>query len=358
MAFHHGPKWTPQDLDAAALTGNEGAEVDMERVLVEDEGARLLEREVQGDQEGQEAPGPSRREEAIEVIKLLTSGGLAGAISKTATAPLARLTILYQVKGLSAQTMQGSPASGSVLRALREMAAREGLSSLWRGNGVTIVHRLPYSAANFWVYEQVNEQWKHIIPAQGTLAAADVTRRFVAGGIAGLTACTLAYPLDLVRTRLAAQVGAPVYSGIGATLAAIVREGGARGLYRGLGATLAQTLRSAWLGGGAPGSRGEVPSVPATLACGSLAGLVSSTATFPLDLVRRRLQLQGAHGAADVYASYAGVFRSIAAREGLRGFYAGILPEYYKVVPGVAIAFCSYELMKRTLGVQTNATQR
>lgn len=97
MAFHHGPKWTPQDLDAAALTGNEGAEVDMERVLVEDEGARLLEREAQGDQEGQEAPGPSRREEAIEVIKLLTSGGLAGAISKTATAPLARLTILYQV---------------------------------------------------------------------------------------------------------------------------------------------------------------------------------------------------------------------------------------------------------------------
>ena len=45
-------------------------------------------------------------------------------------------------------------------------------------------------------------------------------------------------------------------------------------------------------------------------------------------------------------------------REGLKGLYAGILPEYYKVVPGVAIAFCTYELMKKVLEVQTNATQR
>ena len=37
--------------------------------------------------------------------------------------------------------------------------------------------------------------------------------------------------------------------------------------------------------------------VAASLVCGSLAGLVSSTLTFPLDLVRRRLQLEGQAGA-------------------------------------------------------------
>lgn len=260
-----------------------------------------------------------------------------------------------------------------MLRALRELAAREGLKSLWRGNGVTIVHRLPYSAANFWVYEAVNEQWKRVIPARGSFAATDVTRRFVAGGIAGLTACSLAYPLDLVRTRLAAQVGgAGAYRGIADTLRCIVREEGPRGLYRGLGATLAQvapslainyaayeTMRSAWVRGAAAGDGPEgIPSVPATLACGSAAGLISSTATFPLDLVRRRLQLQGSHVSREVYTSYGAVFRSVWRQEGWRGFYAGILPEYYKVIPGVAIAFCSYEFLKRAMGVQTNATQR
>lgn len=35
--------------------------------------------------------------EFLESIRLLAAGGIAGAVSKTATAPLARLTILYQV---------------------------------------------------------------------------------------------------------------------------------------------------------------------------------------------------------------------------------------------------------------------
>ena len=39
-----------------------------------------------------------------------------------------------------------------------------------------------------------------------------------------------------------------------------------------------------------------------SLVCGSLAGIASSTATFPLDLVRRRLQLEGRAGAQHRYA--------------------------------------------------------
>lgn len=66
-----------------------------------------------------------------------------------------------------------------------------------------------------------------------------------------------------------------------------------------------------------------------SLVCGGLAGLVSSTATFPLDLVRRRMQLEG-QGGARRYSGYADVVQSVLRRDGLRGFYAGILPEYYK----------------------------
>ncbi|KAM2138457.1 hypothetical protein ACFX1Q_010504 [Malus domestica] len=41
--------------------------------------------------------------------------------------------------------------------------------------------------------------------------------------------------------------------------------------------------------------------VMVSLACGSLSGITSSTATFPLDLVRRRMQLEGAGGRVRVY---------------------------------------------------------
>lgn len=67
-----------------------------------------------------------------------------------------------------------------------------------------------------------------------------------------------AYPLDLVRTRLAAQTGsgAGYYSGIGGALRRILAEEGAAGLYRGLGATLLQVRAARGVCG--PGSRGAV----------------------------------------------------------------------------------------------------
>ena len=68
-----------------------------------------------------------------------------------------------------------------------------------------------------------------------------------------------------------------------------------------------------------------------SLACGSLAGVFSSSFTFPLDLVRRRIQLCGQHGGYQQPMRYIDVVQGIMARDGLRGFYFGLLPEYYKV---------------------------
>ncbi|KDD72828.1 hypothetical protein H632_c2844p0, partial [Helicosporidium sp. ATCC 50920] len=228
LGEYRRPPWL-EDLDDGPLSENAGTEADVTRAMVADEEVMLEEEAV-----------PSAQYELIETTKLLCSGGLAGAVSKSATAPLARLTILYQVQGLRAGPTP--PLSQGVLSAMAQIVRGEGFRALWRGNGVTIVHRLPYSAANFWVYEQVNERWKRS-GLSSLVPGGDLARRFVSGGMAGLTACSLAYPLDLVRTRLAAQLGQGAeayYRGIGGTLRAIVRDEGARGLYRGLGATLGQ----------------------------------------------------------------------------------------------------------------------
>ena len=95
-----------------------------------------------------------------------------------------------------------------------------------------------------------------------------------------------------------------------------------------------------------------------SLACGSIAGLISSTLTFPLDLVRRRMQLEGQRGLQTQISSYSHVVRSVYGRQGLAGFYQGIVPEYFKVIPGVAIAFCVFELLKKQSGVTVNRDGR
>lgn len=82
------------EVDDAALTANEGTEPDVPRLIAVDEESVLRET-LEEDQ--RQAEGVSPRQEVLETLKLLLSGGVAGAVSKTATAPLARLTILYQV---------------------------------------------------------------------------------------------------------------------------------------------------------------------------------------------------------------------------------------------------------------------
>ncbi|KAH9291249.1 hypothetical protein KI387_043561, partial [Taxus chinensis] len=188
--------------------------------------------------------------------------------------------------------------------------------------------------------------------------SADLAIRLIGGGAAGVTAATLTYPVDVLRTQLAAQTKIMYYRGISRSLYTISKDEGIKGLYKGLGATLLgvgpniaisfcayETLRSFW-----EFERPHDSPVAVSLACGSLSGIASSSATFPLDLVRRRMQLEGAGGRARVYNSgIVGTFKHIIKTEGWTGLYRGILPEYLKVVPSVGIVFMTYEIMKTIL---------
>lgn len=51
---------------------------------------------------------------------------------------------------------EGRGVAPSITQALSHVIKTEGVRSLWKGNAVTIVHRLPYSAINFSTYEQTS----------------------------------------------------------------------------------------------------------------------------------------------------------------------------------------------------------
>ncbi|XP_044508350.1 mitochondrial substrate carrier family protein B-like isoform X1 [Mangifera indica] len=308
---------------------------------------------------GRESVSVDKYQSQIGTVSQLLAGGVAGALSKTCTAPLARLTILFQVQGMHSDI--ATLRKASIWHEASRIINEEGFRAFWKGNLVTIAHRLPYSAVNFYAYEHYKNQFLQVIPglqSHRENMGADACVNFLGGGLAGITAASAAYPLDLVRTRLASQTNVIYYRGIWHALQTICREEGVLGLYKGLGATLFgvgpnlainfsvyQTLKSFW-----QSQRPHDSTMLVSLACGSLSGIASSTATFPLDLVRRRKQLEGAGGRARVYTTgIFGIFRHIIQTEGFCGLYRGILPEYYKVVPGVGICFMTYETLKMLL---------
>ncbi|KAI8540017.1 hypothetical protein RHMOL_Rhmol09G0228400 [Rhododendron molle] len=340
----------------------------------------------------------------IGTVSQLLAGGVAGA-----------------VQGMRSDVVMLRKAS--ILHEASRIVREEGFRAFWKGNLVTIAHRLPYSSISFYAFERYKNMLQNVlvIENQRENVGVDVFIRLVGGGLAGITAASVTYPLDLVRTRLAAQTNVTYYRGILHALRTITREEGASGLYKGLGATLLgvgpnlaisfsvyDSLRSYW-----KSQRPDDSTVLVSLACGSVSGIASSTgwhilrrsytvlsvsrpesvlievyrkalfflsffrlgrsyvndtwlqekegflllfcfmssmATFPLDLMRRRMQLEGAGGRARVYTT--GLFSTfgyIIRAEGLRGLYRGILPEYLKVVPSIGIVFMTYEKMKQIL---------
>lgn len=63
-----------------------------------------------------------------------------------------------QVQGFAASGAGRATASAeppSLRQAFSTIVRSEGMAALWKGNGATIVHRLPYSAINFWAYERL-----------------------------------------------------------------------------------------------------------------------------------------------------------------------------------------------------------
>jgi solute carrier family 25 phosphate transporter 23/24/25/41 len=81
----------------------------------------------------------------------MIAGGIAGSVAKTATAPLSRLTILYQVHAI--KTGVEYNIDESLLNVVKSIYRQEGALSFWRGNLTAIVHRFPYSGVNFTVYD-------------------------------------------------------------------------------------------------------------------------------------------------------------------------------------------------------------
>ena len=89
---------------------------------------------------------------------------------------------------------------------------------------------------------------------------------------------------------------------------------------------------------------------PAQLVAGGIAGLVSQTAAYPLEVIRRKMQVGGAVGDGR-RLGMAEVARGIWREAGWRGFFVGLGIGYVKVVPMAATSFWAYERAKWWMGI-------
>ncbi|XP_030238267.1 calcium-binding mitochondrial carrier protein SCaMC-1-B isoform X1 [Drosophila navojoa] len=293
----------------------------------------------------------------------LVAGGFAGAVSRTCTAPLDRVKVFLQVQSCKIGISDG----------MKMLLKEGGVSSMWRGNGINVLKIAPETALKFAAYEQM----KRLIRGNDSTRQMTIVERFYAGAAAGGISQTIIYPMEVLKTRLALRTTGQ-YAGIADAATKIYKKEGGRSFYRGYvpnilgilpyaGIDLAvyETLKRRYI---ASHENNEQPSFLVLLACGSTSSALGQLCSYPLALVRTRLQAQAALTVASQIRktqiplkscdagsneeTMTGLFRKIVRQEGIAGLYRGITPNFLKVLPAVSISYVVYEYTSRALGIK------
>jgi len=289
--------------------------------------------------------------------------GIAGAVSGLATRlalqPLDVVKIRFQLQ-VEPLSRQANAKYWGIVQASRCILKEEGYSALWKGHVPAQILSIGYGIVQFLAFETFSElAWK--ITPLSTRSSWQPFAHFVCGGMAGTVATVVMQPLDVIRTRFVAQGNRKIYSSVWSAVCEIVHKERIHGLYRGLTPTLLaigpqtgfqfgfySVFSSTWKK--CFGDSGGF-CLSSTFLCGCAAGISSKIAVYPLDLTKKRLQIQGfshgrkEYGRTEAYSGLKDCFKKIYLNEGILGFYKGLSPSLFKSALATGFHLMFYELL-------------
>ena len=224
----------------------------------------------------------------------IVAGSVAGVVTRLVVAPLDVIKIRFQLQ----DTTGGRQLYHSVLGAGLRIAREEGVRALWKGNFAATAMAVPYSAVAFFT----NQQIKGLVLESNRQPAPWFSA--LSGSVCGVCATFVSYPLDLLRTRFAAQSGSTV---------CLRKTGG--------------------------------PARKFSLSSSILCHAVSFTrACFPSSPPLMRSRPQG-------YQSLAQGVRGVVAERGPAGLFAGVGAAVTGIAPYMGLQFAFYDALRRAYAV-------
>jgi solute carrier family 25 (adenine nucleotide translocator) protein 4/5/6/31 len=296
----------------------------------------------------------------IEVV----AGAGSGALSKTIMAPLDRLKLVVQLRS----ELQAQPANNSYngpITTFRKILQEEGFLALWRGNVPTILIQGGTSALNFCFMDMYKKIAEDLVGNDQRFVLS-----FTSAALGGATAMTIFYPLGLLRTKLALDMGKDNSSrsypkGMRDVVGKSVRANGFRSLYQGYSVALfsVTVYRMIHLGGydyikserlmlkqrtnnNNNINHRQLPFLE-RLCIAQVVSMAASTVHYPFDSIRRRLMMQSDTSQRKYDSAY-DCYRQIVQKEGMRGFYNGLGTSYVRSI-GASFLLLSYDFFKSAM---------
>ncbi|KAM9912491.1 hypothetical protein OXX69_002526 [Metschnikowia pulcherrima] len=278
-----------------------------------------------------------QKDSDVTAVESLVAGSVSGAVARAVTAPLDTIKIRLQ---LSSMREDGLKGTGLV----KELLRNEGIRALWKGNIPAEGLYILYGASQFTSFAMINKWFSHF-QDQNHFSVSQSTQSLLVGGATGFISTFVTYPFDLLRTRLVAHESRNLLS-IKDTCKSIHALDGLKGFFFGVHPTLLSVVMSSglffWSYSLARDaaeeinkrSHGKLWGVEAM--CGFVAGVTAKAITFPLDTIRKRMQVLRGGRASQMLIDH---WRSY----GLANFYRGFGVSVIKTAPTSAISMAIYE---------------
>ncbi|KAM3864252.1 mitochondrial thiamine pyrophosphate carrier [Diretmus argenteus] len=304
---------------------------------------------------------PGARGAALSPEKAALAGSGAGMVTRALISPFDVLKIRFQLQIERVSSRRPEGKYKGLFQASHCILTEEGLPAFWKGHIPAQLLSICFGAVQFATFEFLTEVAHKTTQYDSQTAGV----HFVCGGLSACSATMACQPLDTLRTRFAAQGEPKVYRNLRHAVSKMYCTEGVVTFYRGLTPTLVAVFPYAGLqfffynvfkGLLAPPPQGDHSGGNLrSLVCGSGAGVISKTLTYPFDLFKKRLQVGGFDearlhfGQVRSYRGLADCVVQIAKEEGLPGFFKGLSPSLLKAALSTGFTFFWYEFFLNAL---------
>lgn len=259
--------------------------------------------------------------------------------------------------------------------AFAKISEMEGLSTLWRGLGITLFMAVPANVVYFSGYESFRDQ-SPIRESYPTLNS------LICGAVARMFAATTIAPFELIKTRLQSIPRTRTGTTTGMMFKDLVKEtrneitgAGYKVLFRGLEITLWRDVpfsaiywssyelykKNCWIDFSQHNMHSNWDYFINSFIGGSISGTNAALWTHPFDVGKTRMQIAmdtetgkrntlvspSSRGQEAPTKNMFKFLYNIKQTEGISALYTGLIPRVMKIAPSCAIMISTYELSKK-----------
>ncbi|XP_048346866.1 mitochondrial thiamine pyrophosphate carrier [Sphaerodactylus townsendi] len=294
---------------------------------------------------------------SLSAAEIAVAGSASGLVTRALISPFDVLKIRFQLQIEQLSSRNPQAKYYGIWQAICQILGEEGPKAFWKGHVPAQLLSVSFGAVQFVTFELLTK----LVHDGTSYHARDFGVHFACGGLAACAATITVQPLDTLRTRMAAQGEPKIYKNLRHAVVNMYQREGLLTFYRGLNPAIIAIIPYAglqfslynslsrlyeWIVPGEGSKAGNVKN----FVCGSCAGVISKTLTYPFDLFKKRLQVGGfeqaraAFGQVQTYSGLMDCARQIVRDEGPSGFFKGLSPSLLKAAFSTGFTFFWYEL--------------